>query len=154
MSWLFLGVICVLFAATAVVVWQKWVAPWRQVERLVRQIAGNDHPRTFLVAGGPESKRVGLALENIFARQQELDRQIAGRESGTQTILRAMQDGLLVIDKSQRVTLVNQAFRKLFGLQELSSGTPLLDVVRDATLDWLIAETLRTGKATQSDLVL
>ncbi len=153
MSWLFLGVICVLFAATAVVAWQKWVAPWRQIERLVRQIAGNERPRTFLVAGGPESKRVGLALENIFARQQELGRQIAGRESGTQTILRAMQDGLLVVDKSLRVTLVNQAFRKLFGLPEISLGAPLLDVVRDATVDRLIEETLRTGKAMQSELV-
>jgi len=153
MSWLFLGVICVLFAATAVVAWQKWVAPWRQIERLVRQIAGNERPRTFLVAGGPESKRVGLALENIFARQQELGRQIAGRESGTQTILRAMQDGLLVVDKSLRVTLVNQAFRKLFGVPEISLGAPLLDVVRDATVDRLIEETLRTGKAMQSELV-
>ena len=138
MSWLFLGVICVLFAATAVIAWQKWVAPWRQIERLVRQIAGNEHPRTFLVGGGPESKRVGLVLENIFARQQELGRQIAGRESGTQTILRAMQDGLLVVDKSLRVTLVNQAFRKLFGVPEISLGAPLLDVVRDATVDRLI----------------
>ena len=153
MSWLFLGVICVLFAATAVVVWQKWVAPWRQVERLVRQIAGSGRPGTFLVDGGPESKRVGLALENIFARQQELGRQIAGRESGTQTILRAMQDGLLVVDKSLRVTLVNQAFRKLFGLPEISLEAPLLDVVRDATVDWLIEETLRTGKVMQSELV-
>ena len=153
MSWLFLGVICILFAVTAVVVWQKWVAPWRQIEQLVRQIVGNEHPRTFLVGGGPESKRVGLALENIFARQQELGRQIAGRESGTQTILRAMQDGLLVVDKSLRVTLVNQAFRKLFGLPEISLGAPLLDVVREATVDRLIAETLRTGKAMQSELV-
>jgi two-component system phosphate regulon sensor histidine kinase PhoR len=153
MSWLFLGVICVLFAATAVIAWQKWVAPWRQIERLVRQIAGNERPRTFLVAGGPESKRVGLVLENIFARQQELGRQIAGRESGTQTILRAMQDGLLVVDKSLRVTLINQAFRKLFGLPEISLGAPLLDIVRDATVDRLIEETLRTGKAMQSELV-
>jgi len=153
MSWLFLGVICVLFAATAVVAWQKWVAPWRQIERLVRQIAGSGRPDTFLVDGGPESKRIGLALENIFARQQELARQIAGRESGTQTILRAMQDGLLVVDKSLRVTLVNQAFRKLFALPEISLGAPLLDVVRDATVDRLIEETVRTGKATQSELV-
>ena len=153
MSWLFLGVICILFAVTAVVVWQKWVAPWRQIEQLVRQIVGNEHPRTFLVGGGPESKRVGLALENIFARQKELGRQIAGRESGTQTILRAMQDGLLVVDKSLRVTLVNQAFRKLFGLPEISLGAPLRDVVRDATVDWLIEETLRTGKVMQSELI-
>jgi len=154
MSWLFLGVICVLFAAMALVAWRRWVAPWQQVERLVRQIAGSERPRTFLVNGGAESKRVGLALENIFARQQELDRQIAGRESGTQTILRAMQDGLLVVDESLRVTLVNQAFRKLFGLPEILFGTPLLDVVRDATVDRLIEETLRTGKAMQSELIL
>jgi len=154
MSWLFLGVICVLFAAMALVAWRRWVAPWQQVERLVRQIAGSERPRTFLVNGGAESKRVGLALENIFARQQELDRQIAGRESGTQTILRAMQDGLLVVDESLRVTLVNQAFRKLFGLPEILFGTPLLDVVRDATVDRLIEETLRTSKAMQSELIL
>jgi two-component system, OmpR family, phosphate regulon sensor histidine kinase PhoR len=154
MWWLFLGVICILFAATAVVVWRKWVAPWQQIERLIRQIAGGDRPRTFLVDGGPEPQRVGLALESIFGRQEELGRQIAGRESGTQTILRAMQDGLLVVDKSLRVALVNEAFRKLFGLPEISLGTPLLDVVRDATTDRLIAETLRTGRATQSELIL
>jgi two-component system, OmpR family, phosphate regulon sensor histidine kinase PhoR len=154
MSWLFLGVVCILLIATAVAVWRKWIAPWRQIELLVRQVAGSDRPRTFLVDGGQEPQRVGLVLENIFARQEELDRQIAGRESGTQTILRAMQDGLLVVDKSLRVTLVNQAFRKLFGLPEISLGTPLLDVVRDATVDRLIAETVRTGKAMQSELIL
>jgi two-component system, OmpR family, phosphate regulon sensor histidine kinase PhoR len=154
MSWLFLGLVCVLFAAMGVVAWRKWIAPWRQIERLVRQIAGGDRPRTFLVGGGPEPRRVGLALEIIFARQEELAHQIAGRESGTQTILRAMQDGLLVVDKSLRVTLVNQAFRKVFGLPEISLGTPLLDIVRDATVDRLIAETLRTGKAMQSELIL
>ena len=154
MSWLFLGLACVLFAAMGVVAWRKWIAPWRQIERLVAQIAGNDRPRTFLIDGGPEPRRVGLVLESIFARQEELGRQIAGRESGIKTILRAMQDGLLVVDKSLRVTLVNQAFRRLFGLSEISSGTPLLDIVRDATVDRLIAETLRTGKAMQSELIL
>jgi PAS domain-containing protein len=154
MSWLFLGLACVLFAAMGVVVWRKWIAPWRQIERLVARIAGNDRPRTFLVDGGPEPRRVGLRLESIFARQEELGRQIAGRESGIQTILRAMEDGLLAVDKSLRVTLVNQAFRKLFGLSEISSGTPLLDIVRDATVDRLIAETLWTCKAMQSELIL
>jgi two-component system phosphate regulon sensor histidine kinase PhoR len=153
MWWLFLGVVCILLIATAIAVWRKWIAPWRQIERLVRQIAGSERPRTFLVDGGPEPQRVGLVLENIFARQEELGRQIAGRESGTQAILRAMQDGLLVVDKSLRVTLVNQAFRKLFGLPEISLGAPLRDVVRDATVDWLIEETLRTGKVMQSELI-
>jgi two-component system, OmpR family, phosphate regulon sensor histidine kinase PhoR len=154
MSWLLLGTVCVLFAAAAVIAWRKWVAPWIQIEQLAKQISGDEHPRTFLVSGGAEPKRVGLTLETIFARQQELGHRIAGRESGTQTILRAMQDALLAVDQNQRITLVNEAFRKLFGLQEIPLGTPLLDAVRDATLDRLIAETLRTGNAAQSELVL
>src|SRR5213078_4653939 len=154
MSWLLLGLICVLFAGMAVVVWRKWVAPWQQIEQLVARIRDSQRPSTFLVNGGTESKRVGLALENIFARQQELDRQIAGRESGTQTILGAMQDALLVVDSRRRVTLMNRTFEKLFSLRDSAIGVPLLDEVRHATLDGLIAKTLRTGEAMRSELSL
>jgi two-component system, OmpR family, phosphate regulon sensor histidine kinase PhoR len=149
-----LGVICGIFAATVLVLWRKWVAPWAQIEQLVAQIARGERPPTFLVDGGADSKRVGLALESIFARQQELDRQIAGRESGTQTILGAMQDGLLVVDERGRITLMNRPFEKLFELRGTAVGAPLLDTVRHATLDWLIAETLRTGEAMRSELSL
>jgi two-component system phosphate regulon sensor histidine kinase PhoR len=154
MSWLLLFAIVAATLVVGLIVWRKWIAPWQQVKELATQIGRGERPRTFLVDGSPESQRVGLALENIFARQEELDRQIAGGESGTQTILGAIQDGLLVVDASLRVTVVNQAFRKLFGLPEILEGTPLLDVVRDATIDGLIADTLHTGKATHSELIL
>jgi len=154
MSWLPLCVFVAVTIAVALIAWRKWITPWREVEELVTQIARGERPRTFLVDGSPESHRVGLALENIFARQEELDRQIAGRESGTRTILRGMQDGLLVVDASLSVTLVNQAFRNLFSLPEILEGTPLRDVVRDATIDGLIADTLHTGKARQRELML
>jgi two-component system phosphate regulon sensor histidine kinase PhoR len=154
MSWLLFFAIVAITFVIGWIVWRKWIAPWRQVENLAILIGRGERPRTFLVDGSPEPQRVGLALESIFARQEELDRQIAGRESGTQTILRAMQDGLLVVDASLRVTVVNQAFRNLFSLPEILEGTPLRDVVRDATIDGLIADTLHTGKATQSELML
>jgi two-component system phosphate regulon sensor histidine kinase PhoR len=153
MSLFLFGLTCVVFAIVSAIAWRRWIAPWRQVHELARQIAQGERPRTFLVDGGAEPKRVGLALENVFARQEQLARQSAGRESGTQTILRAMQDGLLVVDRSRRVTLVNEAFRQLFGLSSISVGGPLVGAVRDATLDRLIAETLRSGSAMQSELV-
>jgi two-component system, OmpR family, phosphate regulon sensor histidine kinase PhoR len=154
MCWLILGVICALFAVTTLVLWKKWAAPWQQIEQLVSQIARGERPSTFLVNGGADSQRVGLVLENVFARQQELDRQIAGRESGTQTILAAMQDGLLVVDERSRVTLMNPTFEKLFQLREPAVGVLLVEAVRHATLDRLIAETLRSGQAMSSELSL
>jgi two-component system, OmpR family, phosphate regulon sensor histidine kinase PhoR len=154
MAWLVLGSICVISAALALVVWRRWIAPWPQIDQLVRHIAHGEEPRTFLVNGGIQAQRLGLALENIFRRQQQLAQQIAGRESGTQTIVGVMQDGLLVVDSHRRVVLINPAFEKMFELRDGSAGAPLLEVVRHATLDKLIAETLRTGQPMRSELNL
>jgi two-component system phosphate regulon sensor histidine kinase PhoR len=154
MSWLFLGVISLVFAAIALVAWRKWIAPWRHLDQLVRQIADRERPRTFLVDGGARARRVGLALENVFRRQEQLDQQVAGRESGTEAILETMQDGLLVVDMGRHITLMNRTFENLFELRGEALGAPLLETVRHATLDRLIAETLRTDERMQSQLTL
>jgi two-component system phosphate regulon sensor histidine kinase PhoR len=154
MYWLILGVLCVLFAVIALVLWQKWAAPWPQIEQLVSQIARGESPSTFLINGGKDPHRVGLALETIFARRQELERQIAGRESDTQTILSAMEDGVLVVDARRRITLMNPTFEKLFDLRDPAVGVSLVEAIRHATLDQLVAETLETGEATRSELSL
>jgi two-component system, OmpR family, phosphate regulon sensor histidine kinase PhoR len=152
MYWLILGVLCALFAVTTLLLWQKWAAPWPQIQQLVSQIARGERPSTFLINGGPDPQRVGLALETIFAHQQELERQIAGRESGTQAILGAMEDGVLVVDARSRITLMNSTFQKLFDLRDPAVDVPLVEAVRHATLDQLIAETLETGEALRSEL--
>jgi two-component system phosphate regulon sensor histidine kinase PhoR len=152
MYWLILGVLCALFAVTALILWQKSAAPWSQIEQLVSQVARGEPPSTFLINGGAGPHRIGLALETIFAQRQDLERQIAGRESGTQTILGAMQDGLLVVDGRSRIMLMNQPFEKLFELRDAAVGVPLIEAVRHATLDELIAETLGTGEAMRSEL--
>ena len=154
MWWLLIAVVCVLVAGCALISWRKWIAPWQRIDELVSQIAGGERPRTFLVDGGTQAQRVGLALETIFERQQQLDQQIVGRESGMQTILGAMQDGLLVVNARRHIALMNRTFEKLFELRDGGVGAPLLEIVRHATLDRLIAETLRTGEAMRSELSL
>jgi len=154
MLWLIICIALGSAIAFSYVAWRNWIAPWRQIEQLVRQITGGERPRTFLVEGGRRARRISIALENIFARQHAIDEQIAQRESGTKTILSAMHDGLLVVDAGGRVVVANETFRKLFSLREVSGGTPLLDAVRNAELHQLITETLRKGEPRQSELAL
>jgi len=154
MLWLIISIGLGSIIAFAYMAWRKWIAPWRQIERLVRQITAGERPRTFLVEGGRRARQISLALEGIFARQQAIAEQIAQRESGTKTILSAMHDGLLVVDAGGRVVVANETFRKLFSLREVSGGTPLLDTVRNAELHQLIAESLRNGEPRQSELAL
>jgi two-component system, OmpR family, phosphate regulon sensor histidine kinase PhoR len=152
MPWILLGAVVVLAIAGALLVWQKWIAPWRQIEQIVRQIGEGERPGTFLVDGGLQPQRVGLALGNISEKQLEQDRESAERASGTETIFAAMQDGLLVVDAKRRITRVNKTLRDLFAPREIVSGTPLLDALRDVTVDEAIAKSLRTGGATHVEL--
>jgi two-component system phosphate regulon sensor histidine kinase PhoR len=154
MSWALLCAFVGLAVLLAYIVWRKWIAPWRRIKEIIDQISRGGKPRTFLVDGGADPRRVGVALEDLFNRQEQLDRQIMERASGTQTILAAMQDGLLVVDAHHRVTLANRTVQQLFGLRESSIGAPLLDAVRDPALDQLIVETLRQSAAQRSELTI
>src|SRR5436190_10832429 len=154
MIWLLLCAIVPAAIALALIAWHKWIAPWRQVEELATEIGRGEQPRTFLVHGGAQAQRIGLRLEKIFQDLKQLDKQIAKRESGMQTIFSAMQDALLVVDSNRRVILTNQTFRKLFALPEISVGTPLLEVVRDATLDGAIEDALDRGGPVRAELAL
>src|SRR5881275_2539699 len=154
MSWLILAAIVGSTVAIAYITWRKWIAPWSQIERLVRQIGRGEQPRTFLVDGGNESHRIGLALENILARQRELDRQIGERVSGQKAILSAMQDGLLVVDGQRRLALMNPAFCDLFGIGESALGSALLETVRDPAVQQIVGETLLNRKPSQGQLVI
>jgi two-component system, OmpR family, phosphate regulon sensor histidine kinase PhoR len=154
MFWFLLCAIVGSTIALVYAVWRSWIVPWRRIEEMIRQIAHGGTPHTFLVEGGPVPRRVGLALEDLFSRQQQLDQQITERASGTETIFAAMQDGLLVTDTHHRITLVNKTFAQLFGLRENYVSWPLLETVRDPALDRLIAETLRTGAPQRSELTI
>ena len=152
MSWILLAAIVGSTVAIVCVAWRKWIAPWRHIESLVRQIGRREQPRTFLIQGGKEAQRVGVALEDIFKRQQELNRQIVERASGQKAILSAMQDGLLVVDGRRRLALLNRAFCNLFEIGEDSLGAPLLESVRDPAVEQIVGETFRRGAPIQGEL--
>jgi len=138
----------------AVIVWRKWIAPWRQVENVITQIGRGERPRTFLMEGGAPAQRIGFQLEKIVGDLEQRQKQIAKRESGMQTIFSAMQDALLVVDSNRRVILTNQTFRKLFDSPEISVATPLLEIVRDPTLDRLLTDAFRGNGPVRCELTL
>jgi len=154
MIWLLLCAVVALAVAVALIARRRWIAPWRQVEELVTEIERGERPRTFLIDGGAQAQRIGLRLEKVFEDLQQLNKQIAKRESGMQTIFSAMHDALLVVDSNRHLILVNETFRRLFALPEISEGAPLREIVRDATLDRVIDDALDRGGPVRIELTL
>ena len=152
MFWLLLCAIVGSAIALVYFSWRKWVVPWRRIEQLVRQVGRGEQPRTFLIEGADEARRVAVALEDILTRQRELDRQIGERASGQKAILSALQDGLLVVDSHRRIALTNRAFCELFGVGESSLGAPLLESVRQPAVEQIVTETLQRRGPSQGEI--
>jgi len=104
--------------------------------------------------GSAPARRIGFQLEKIAGDLEQLHKQIAKRESGMQTIFSAMQDALLVVDSNRQVILPNPTFRKLFDAPEISVATPLLEIVRDPTLDRLLTDAFRGDGPIRCELTL
>jgi two-component system, OmpR family, phosphate regulon sensor histidine kinase PhoR len=153
-SWVVVVLVCAALGAVGFIVWRKWIAPWRQFEQVITQIGRGERPRTFLMEGSAPAQRIGFQLEKIVGDLEQLQKQIAKRESGMQTIFSAMHDALLLVDSDRRVILTNETFRKLFDASEISVATPLLEIVRDPTLDRLLSDAFRGNGGVRCELGL
>jgi two-component system phosphate regulon sensor histidine kinase PhoR len=154
MFWLLLGASVVASIAIAYLIWAKWIAPWREIDKLVRQVGRGEQPRTFLVGGAREAQRVAIALEEILTRHRPLDRQVAKQSSGNKAIFSAMQDGLLVVDAERRVALLNPTFEKWFGISPDLVGAPLLDTMRNPGVEQVIGTTLEKRAPIQREITV
>ena len=143
MVWFALCLLAAVVVAAALVVWRRWIAPWKDVEELSRAIVAKSPPRKFLISSNPESRSIGLALELLVDRQRELEERFREGEFSVQAVFGAMLDGLVVVDDRRRVRMMNREFRRIFGLEEAEPGEPLLEMIRHASIDRLVMEAIR-----------
>src|SRR5438094_7751778 len=132
MHW-WIVVIALLFVVAAIFFLQRlYLRPWQELEHLLTRIGRGERPRTFLLTGTAQARRVGLALEQLLIRQRELDRQVTKDAAEVRAVFAALTDGLLVVDSTQRILICNPAFEKLYGQSRIATGTALLEIVRDS----------------------
>jgi two-component system phosphate regulon sensor histidine kinase PhoR len=132
MLWWTLGIALLLVVAAAFLLQRLYLRPWRELEQLLTRIGRGEQPPTFLLGGIARARRVGLALEQLLARQRELDRQVSKDAAEVRAVLTALTDGLLVVDSSQHILICNPAFEQLYGQSRIATGTALLDIIRDS----------------------
>src|SRR6266480_2685974 len=132
MLWWIVGIGLLIVVAAAFYLQRGWLRPWEELDHLLTRIGRGEQPRTFLLSGTAQTRRVGLALEQLLIRQRELDRRVSKDAAEMRAVFAALTDGLLVVDSTQRILICNPAFEKLYGQSSIAPGTPLLDIIRDS----------------------
>lgn len=91
------------------------------------------------------------ALDRSLMRMAGQARILADRASlesaRREAILASMTEGVLAVDDRLRVTFCNQALAALAGTRMPASGTQLMELIRDASLQETLSEVIRTQQA-------
>lgn len=144
----------VLVAAAAIgagifIVVRKYLLPWRRMEQMVNDLAEGKRPPTFVFHGAERFARVALSLEKLADEQTRLKRQMSEEEFNLQAILSNMAEGVMVVDSTHVIRLVNASFLKLFNFRSSPVSQTALAALREASIEEVLRATSQTGE-TQS----
>lgn len=108
-------------------------------------------PRRRASAEAQENALLSSALEDAIAKLKAQERATAARaeasERLSEQIVASLTSGLLVVDGSSRVQILNPAAERILSLPETAIGADYRDVLRDApALATLIGEALGSGE--------
>lgn len=136
----------VLFAILVVVAWNygRFRRHWRRLESIIDDLAEGRDPQTFLFLKGGRFAKLSGRLERIGELQERQQIRRSRHEMNLQTILGAMEEGVVVVDRQHVVKLANPPLLRLFNLTADPTGQRVLENFRSAGLDELVSLALST----------
>lgn len=152
MGWLSFFLLSALAAAVCLLVARNYLLPWRQLEKMVNDLAEGKKPGTFVFRGARRFTRVSLNLEKLADEQRRLKRQICEEEFNLQAILSSMVEGVMVVDNHHVIRLVNASFLKLFNLRSSPLLQSVLAALREASLEEILRAASQTGETQSKEI--
>ncbi|HEX8795903.1 MAG TPA: ATP-binding protein [Polyangiaceae bacterium] len=123
-----------------------------ELTETARRMAGGDLSVRARMHGGDEVAQLGRALDRLAASLASTLEELRSRQDLQARILEAMQEGVLVVDRENRIAMVNPALRAMLLLGAEAAGKPLLEVLRHARLHDLLAEVGDTKASTSAEV--
>ncbi|TMA33703.1 MAG: PAS domain-containing sensor histidine kinase [Deltaproteobacteria bacterium] len=97
---------------------------------------------------------VARAIEQVAGQLRSRLREVVRDEAQLGAVLEAMVEGVLVVDTRGAILLANSRLRELFDIHGEITGRPLLEGVRNADLDAILAESAATDATVARSIAL
>jgi len=126
----------------------------QQMSRLTGQMVTAQKPATFYIDGPREVQQVSRHLETIGSRLEQYERAVQEEVSNLNLLLANMVEGVMVVDQKHVVRLFNDELLNLFQLKQSPLGRTVLESLREARVEMIVAESIQNGKPRQQEVTL
>jgi two-component system phosphate regulon sensor histidine kinase PhoR len=153
-----LGVIAIAVVSTLVLlqafVWLFHRRPLADVRRMATAVADGRLDARSPRMADRDLAQISRAIEQVAAQLRSRMREVIRDEAQLGAVLEAMVEGVLVVDARGVVLLANSRLRELFDVHGEIAGRRLLEGVRNADLDAILAESAETDETVARSIAL
>ncbi|MEW5994232.1 MAG: HAMP domain-containing protein, partial [Candidatus Zixiibacteriota bacterium] len=129
--------------------------PLERIKSGAAEFARGNLRYRLAVPDSEEMAELARAMNDMAAQLDERIRAAVRRRNEREAILASMVEGVLAVDVSERVIILNQAAAKLFDVSpEDAQGRTIQEVVRNIELQRLITRTLRERRSVEGTVAL
>ena len=136
----------VALAAVAVFLHLRIVKPWRAVRRDLEKVASGDYRLPPLAPDYAPYLESATHIRKICGLLEQLDRQISDEGLSLRGILSGMREGILLVNRSLRVTLCNKALLEFFPDIKSPVNRTVLEVLRRHEIQHAVESTMSFGR--------
>jgi len=109
---------------------RRWSRPIEQLSSAAARVAAGELDLAIPAAREDEIGDMGRAAERMRRALTGKIHEVEVERRSLASVIAGMQEGLLLVDDHRKIRLVNEAFRRVFGLQGDPTGRPLVEVLR------------------------
>jgi two-component system, OmpR family, phosphate regulon sensor histidine kinase PhoR len=152
--WIVLIVVCV-FSVLTLVVSRRISHPLEEMQQGIENFTRGDF--SFRLAK-PKSLEVGKLAEALNQMAEQIDdkiKTIIEQKNEQQAVLESMVEGVLAIDRDEKIIHLNNAAAKLLHIDAAAvTAASIQEVVRNVELQILISKTLQENSAVEGEILL
>lgn len=143
------GIAAIAGVALSLVLSKGISDPLKNMATAARAIARGDFSRKVRARSNDELGQLAEAFNHMARELEQSVGEISRQKNQMETILSAMADGVVAVDASQRILLVNQAACDMFGARaDQALNRHILEIVRNRDL----ADSLAIASAGSDDI--
>lgn len=120
--------------------------PLRQMMQIGKSMSKGDFTQRIKTKTRDETGELGDILNQLSDELSQKIAQISEEKSQLNSILSSMVEGVLAVDSSGKVLLVNKTLSQVFNLISANYGKPYYEVIRNPELNQFIQEVLTDPK--------
>ena len=140
-------------ASAAIFIHLRFIKPWQSLRRDLEQMASGNFRIPAVQDQPGQYAETTRHVKRISELLLQLDRQIANEDLSLRGILSGMVEGILIIDRTQRITLVNEALLNFFSPGRSPIGRTLLEYFRRHELQHASERALAGGEPQQIEII-